>query len=446
MLPSKDKLKKAVCAAIDQQAERIVDISKHIMGRPEIGFQETKTAAYVQQQFENMGLTCRAGLARTGVKTRMKGHKSELTFGILGELDALLVPDSPVADPVTHAAHACGHNAQIASMLGAGLGLQSVMSHLDGDVVLFAVPAEECITVEERLDLRARGEIEFIVGKPELIRLGEFDDIDMITITHTPTGRDESHASVGDTHNGALIKRVRFLGRSAHAGTFAHQGVNALKAANIALISIDAMRERFREADIVRISPIITKGGDGTSTVPSDVRVEAMIRARTVEAMREVNTIVDRCLRAGALAVGAEVHIETVCGYLPNNPDPNLIRLQYDACAAVVGKENMGKAAHQAGSTDVGDVGYLMPVVHPRSGGTKSQPHAPDYYVRDHRLAAVNPAKSMAMLAIDLLYAGASEGKRVRAEAGEKFSRQAYLDLRRSFDTQVRYGSDGLPV
>ena len=97
-------------------------------------------------------------------------------------------------------------------------------------------------------------------------------------------------------------------------------------------------------------------------------------------------------------------------------------------------------------STDVGDVGFLMPVVHPRCGGTKSQPHAADYYVRDHVLAAVNPAKSMAMLAVDLLYDGASEGKRVRAEAGQKLSRNEYLDLRRSFDTQVRYGADGLKI
>jgi amidohydrolase len=446
MTATREELKRRVCAAIDASAERIIEFSTHILRHPEIGFRETATAAYVQEQFQRMGLQSRSGLALTGVKAHMSGRHRELTVGILGELDALLVPDSPVADPVTHAAHACGHNAQIASMLGAGLGLQAVMDELDGDVVLFAVPAEECITVEERLELRNQGALEFIVGKPELIRLGEFDDIDMITITHTPTGRDNSHASVGDTHNGALIKRVRFIGKAAHAGTYAHQGVNALKAATIALIGIDAMRERFRDQDVVRVSPIITKGGDGTSTVPSDVRVETMIRARTVEGMREVNTIVDRCLRAGALAAGAEVHIETVCGYLPNTPDPSLVALQYAACAEVVGEQNMGKSGHQAGSTDVGDVGFIMPVVHPRSGGTMSQPHASDYYVRDHTLAAVNPAKSMAMLAVDLLYDGAREGKRVRAQAGPKLSRDDYLALRRSFDTSVKFGADGLPA
>lgn len=106
----------------------------------------------------------------------------------------------------------------------------------------------------------------------------------------------------------------------------------------------------------------------------------------------------------------------------------------------------MGKAAHQAGCTDVGDLGFIMPTVHPRSGGTESKPHAADYLVRDHTLAAVNPAKSMAMLAINLLYDGAREGKRVLTEAGAKLSRDEYLELRRSFDTSVRFGADGLPA
>lgn len=224
---TKQELKARVCAEIDRQAERIIGISKHILEHPEIGFCETKTASYVADQFSEMGLQYRSGLALTGVKARMKGRRHALTVGILGEMDSLLVPDSPVANPETGAAHCCGHNAQVASMIGAGLGLRAVMDELDGDVVLFAVPAEECITVEERLARRARGELEFILGKSELIRLGEFDDIDMITITHTPSGADDSLASVGDSHNGSLIKRIRFIGRAAHAGSAPHLGVNA---------------------------------------------------------------------------------------------------------------------------------------------------------------------------------------------------------------------------
>ncbi len=443
---TKDELKALVCAEINRQSDRIVEISKHVLQHPEIGFCETETAAYVADQFADMGLQYRSGLALTGVKSRMKGRKSALTVGILGEMDSLLVPESPVADSTTGAAHCCGHNAQVASMIGAGLGLRAVMDHLDGDVVLFAVPAEECITVEGRLARRARGELEFILGKPELIRLGEFDDIDMITITHTPHGADDSLASIGDSHNGSLIKRIRFIGRAAHAGSAPHLGINALKAATIALHAIDAQRERFREEDVIRISPIITKGGDGTSSVPADVRIETMIRARTVEGMRQASAVVDRCLRAGALAVGAQLEVETVGGYLPNTPDPNLTALQFEELAAVVGRDRVGPGRHQAGSTDVGDVGFLMPAVHPRSGGTEGRPHQPGYYVRDHVLAAVNPAKSMAMLAVELLYDGAAEGKRVQAAAGPKMTRDEYVALRRSFDSVARFSENGEAV
>lgn len=437
MARSKSELKALVQEEIDRRADDIVRVSAAIQAHPETGFFEHRTADVVAGEFREMGLSVETQLARTGVKATMRGHSDGPTVGILGELDSLIVPDSPVADPVTGAAHCCGHNAQVASMIGAGLGLQPVMEHLAGNVALLAVPAEECIQVEERLGLKEQGEVEFIVGKPELIRLGVFDDIDMVTITHTTHGQDDSLASVGDTHNGSLIKRIRFTGVTAHAGSFVSRGVNALKAATLALQAIDAQRERFPEADLVRISPIITKGGDGTSSVPADVRIETMVRARTVEAMRQASDLVDRCMRAGALAIGATVEIETVSGYMPNNPDARLVELQYANCAAVVGEEAMGPGKHQTGSTDVGDLSMLMPVVHPRAGGTVGTPHSRDYYVRDHTLAAVNPAKSMAMLVIDLLYDGASEAKSVLANSEPKIDRETYLAIRRSFDQRV---------
>jgi metal-dependent amidase/aminoacylase/carboxypeptidase family protein len=73
------------------------------------------------------------------------------------------------------------------------------------------------------------------VGKAELIRLGEFDDVDIALITHTNARAEDGLASVGDTHNGCVVKFMRFLGRGAHAGGAPHLGINALKAAEIAL-------------------------------------------------------------------------------------------------------------------------------------------------------------------------------------------------------------------
>jgi metal-dependent amidase/aminoacylase/carboxypeptidase family protein len=151
------EVKARLCAQIDRRKDEIVAISDHIMRRPEPGYREVRTAEFVAGWFRRMGLECREGLGLTGVKARLRGRSRGPTVAVLGELDSLIVGEHPLADPTTHAAHACGHNAQVASMIGAGLGLQAVMDELDGDVVLFAVPAEEYIEVEWRLGLREQG-------------------------------------------------------------------------------------------------------------------------------------------------------------------------------------------------------------------------------------------------------------------------------------------------
>ena len=109
------------------------------------------------------------------------------TFALLGELDALVVAGHPVADPQTGAAHACGHNAQMAGLLGAAMGLLDARAfeHLAGRVVFFAVPAEEYGDVEWRVQQARAGRLEFLGGKPELLRLGHFDDVDLAMMIHT---------------------------------------------------------------------------------------------------------------------------------------------------------------------------------------------------------------------------------------------------------------------
>jgi metal-dependent amidase/aminoacylase/carboxypeptidase family protein len=324
-------------------------------------------------------------------------------------------------------------------MIGAGMGLQAVMDELDGDVVLFAVPAEEYIEVEWRLGLREQGKIEFLVGKAELIRLGEFGDVDMAIITHTNARAEDALASVGDTHNGCVVKFMRFIGRGAHAGSAPHLGINALKAAQIALHAIDANRETFRDDDTIRVHPIVTRGGEAVSAVPADVRLETFVRGKTVEAIADAARKVDRSLRAGAQAMGARVEITTLPGYLPQQMDPNLVALARANCIAVVGEANMGRPRHSTGSTDVGDLGFIMPEVHPRAGGVRGTIHGADYVVVDHVLAAVNPAKAMAMTVVDLLSDGAREARRVKAEAGPKLSREEYLGLVRRFGSFEEY-------
>jgi metal-dependent amidase/aminoacylase/carboxypeptidase family protein len=122
-MSSKDELKRAACEAIDRRADAIIDLGETILRNPKTGFNESKTAALVAQRMTALGLAPQTGLALTGVKGRLAGGKPGPRLAFIGELDSLRTSEHPLADPVTGAAHSCGHNAQIAGMLGAAIGL-----------------------------------------------------------------------------------------------------------------------------------------------------------------------------------------------------------------------------------------------------------------------------------------------------------------------------------
>src|SRR5690242_15503232 len=121
---TRDELKRKVFAAIDRRAEEIIGIGERIRKEPEMGFKEVKTARLVQETLGRLGMAPQSGLAMTGVRGEARGRAGDgPTFALIGELDGLRVTGHPEADARTGAAHACGHNAQVAGMLGAAMGL-----------------------------------------------------------------------------------------------------------------------------------------------------------------------------------------------------------------------------------------------------------------------------------------------------------------------------------
>jgi amidohydrolase len=425
-------LKSAVNEAIDRRGEELARIADDIYHHPELGFKERRTAGIVSAFFERLGLPHRDGLALTGVKARLEGGRGGPTVAVLGELDSLGVREHPAADPETGAAHACGHNAQIAMLLGVAAGLidAGVAPHLAGSVAFMAVPAEEYVEIEYREGLARQGKIEFLGGKPELIRLGEFDDVDVAMMTHTSSNKEDGLLGLSESSNGCIVKLIRYTGKAAHAGGAPHRGINALNAATLALQAIHANRETFRDQDTVRVHPIITRGGDIVNVVPADVRMEAFVRGKTVEAIEDANRKVDRALKAGALAVGAQVTIQTLPGYLPLRNDPALSDLFAGNAEAQVGKENVKRIGHRTGSTDMGDVTHIMPGVHPYAGGAEGTGHGADYRIADPAQAILNPAKAMAATALDLLAGGAAQS--VLAQAKPRFAKEEYLAFQRA--------------
>ncbi len=440
-MPSKTDLKRRAFQEIDARADEIVNLAKTILKNPEPGFREAKTSKLVAGKLAELGAPFRAGLALTGIRSEFIGGSAGPALAILGELDSLIVNQHPFADPETGAAHACGHHCQIGMMFGAMLGLiqSDVLDALSGRLVFIAVPAEEYIEIEYRDSLRREGKIEFLGGKPELVKLGEFDDVDMAMMVHTTSNREEKSLCISGTNNGTLAKRVRFIGKGAHAGGAPHLGVNALNAATLALSAIHFNRETFRDEDTVRVHPIITKGGEAVSAVPADVRMETFVRGRSLDAIMDANAKVDRALKAGAMAVGAGVAIQTIPGYLPLNQDKRMAEVFESNSVDLVGKDNVGYVSHRTGSTDMGDISHLMPAIHPYVGGAAGIGHGADYVVEDYDLAVVTAAKALAGTAIDLLADGAAAASSIISGHRPEMARDEYLKFMRELASEETF-------
>ena len=432
-----EEIKKLACETIEKNKKHIIGVAQQILANPEAGFREVKTAQLVAQNFEDLGIPYQGGLALTGLKGRIPGGAGPgPTVAVIGELDSLVVTEHPHADPNSGAAHACGHHCQIGMMLGATMGLMTpdVLSQLSGQIVPFAVPAEEFIEVEQRLEMRENGQVEFLGGKQELIRLGEFDDVDIAMMCHTASDMGERKFAMGGTSNGHVVKFVRYTGIGAHAGSLPHRGVNALNAASFAIQAINSLRETHKSDDTVRIHGIMTRGGAAVSAVPSDVRLEWRVRSATPSAVVENSTAVDRCFRAGALAVGAKVEITTIPGYLPMRHDTKLQDIFRRTATDLIGEHAtlvMPARRNRGGSTDMGDLSHIMPSCHPYTAGAVGPGHSSEYLITDYESAVINPAKIMAMVTIDLLADGAKQAKAVKANHRPLLNKQSYVKFQR---------------
>jgi len=440
-MPTLDDVKRAVCEAIDRQSEKIVTVGETIRKSPELGFKEFKTSRLVEETMREIGLQPKGGLAITGVRGEARGKTDGPTFALLGELDGLVVAGHPVADPQTGAAHACGHNAQVAGMLGAAMGLvgAKAFEHLAGRVVFFAVPAEEYGDVAWRVEQARAGKLEFLGGKPELLRLGHFDDVDMAMMIHLTPQREYRKAGVAASNNGCIVKTVRYIGRASHAGGAPHLGINALYAAQIGLAAINAIRETFRDEDSIRVHPIITHGGSQVNVIPGDVRIETYVRGKSVEAILDANVRVDRALKAGALALGAQVEIETLPGYLPLFNHEGMSKYFVANASSQLGADNVTQMGHRSGSTDMGDISHVMPTLHPYISGASGSGHGADYKITDPKLAYVENAKQLALMAVDMLWDGAKTAKGIIAEFKPRLTKEAYLSFQRGINKTELY-------
>ena len=421
--------------AIDSATRDLITDAKTVYSIPELGFNEHKTAAYVQQRLQSLGFVVETGIAITGMKAVLQGAKPGPTIAVIAELDGVMVPTHPGADTETGVAHACGHHAQIGSMLGVATALSApeLRNSLAGNVVFILAPAEEFIDIQNRLALKASGDLEFLSGKQEMIRLGTFDDVDMAMMVHTSAGNGSALLSVGGTSNAHVSHQVKYIGRSAHAAATDY-GINALQASMLANTAINTQRETFRESDVVRVHGIISNGGASVNAVPAEVIYEGRVRAKSLEALEPIAEKIIRCYRAGALAMGASVEVQSIAGYHGLIQDPTMQKLFIENAELILGRDSIsvvGSTQTHGGSTDMGDLSMIMPVIHPYANSASGVGHGHDYLIDDYDLAVVAPAKVMATTILDLLANDAQAARQALAKNRPTMTAEQYVSVQR---------------
>lgn len=430
-----DRIEEKILSIIDAHAEELTALAEDLFVNAEQGYHEFRTSKIVSDYLKNLGLETKEGLAITGLRAAI-GKGEGPNVALIGELDGIRCPAHPQAVAGTGMSHACGHNDQIVCMLGAALALSDpeVAAALDGTATIFAVPAEEYQPDEVIKPLREAHDIRCAGGKCELIRRGEFDDIDMSITTHTiMAGRDGSDIDLmlgNSACTGFIGKTINMKGVAAHAAAAPHVGRNALNAASLGMSALGMVRETFQEKDCVRVHPYFPKAGSVINVVPDDVVVATMVRANNFPAIQETSDKVDNCFKGAAMAIGCGIEIQDSLGYMPC-PERQPEQVMWDAAALLGDDINVvpiPTGLCNTASTDVGDLFAIMPVLNFTFGGSVGDLHTVDYKVTKPYTAHVLPAKMMALLAYRLLKDGAAEAKKVMADYQPPYTLDAYKE------------------
>jgi len=414
-------------AAVEKYRYLIFDTQNYIWSNPETGYKEYKTSKYMEDAFRKLGYDLVLAKDLTGFYTVLDTGKPGPEVLVLGELDSLICTNHPDADPETGAVHCCGHSAQCAALVGLAAALKEpdILDGLSGRIRLCAVPAEELIEIEYRSSLIKKGRIKYMGGKTEFLHRGYFDGVDIAFMIHTSVSQGFI-ASLGSV--GCMAKRVVYKGVSAHAGSSPWNGCNALYAATQGLSAINAIRETFQEKDIIRVHPIITKGGGAVNAIPDEIVIESYVRGENLKGMKESNRKVNRALCGAALSMGANIDIQDTPGYGPLKNSSDMIALFTDAASYFPEIPYIKSNEIGSGSTDMGDLSCIMPVIHPFAGGAAGTSHGADYFIKDPEMACVNSAKIQLIMLTLLLQNDAERAKQIVKDFVPPFaSKEEYL-------------------
>lgn len=373
--------KELVIQSVEEQFDGLRTLSDQIWSFEEIAFQETKSAAALISYAENQGFKITKNIGDIPTAFTAEYGSGKPVIGILGEFDALpglSQKTVPHKDPLNEggAGHGCGHNLFGVASLGAATAIKELIEagELKGTIRFYGTPAEEKF-----------------FGKLWMIRAGVFDDVDVVMDWH-PSGETKAGVQTGL----ALVDfLVEYYGQAAHAAGDPWNGRDASDALELYATGINYYREHVKPT--VRIHYDIQNAGEVVNVVPDYSRIWTRVRDGKRDGMVEVWKQVERIAEGAAMMANVDFKITLISGVhevLVNRTGAEALQKNLERLGPIsyteeeqefakkiqeaTGKEQVGIESiispleetakfPMGGSTDVGDVSYVVPVIRLRA-------------------------------------------------------------------------------
>ncbi len=323
--------KSAARQAVDHNRQALLALSHAVHDAPELAFAEHSASRSTAQLLTDNGFEVQFGTDKLATAFVARFGTGTLNIGICAEYDAL-----------PSIGHACGHNIIAAAAVGAGLALRQVADDLDLTVTVLGTPAEE-----------GGG------GKVLMLQDKMFDGLNAAMMVHAAPIERDAMATLAVSQ-----VEVTYTGKAAHAAASPQAGVNAASALALAQAGIGMLREHILDTD--RVHGIVTKGGDAPNIVPAEARGTWFIRSRTNAELEQLVPKMFDVFKGAALMMGCSVEIRTTApSYAEVRTDEAMAAL-WRANAEALGRTSLPvQPGDGAASTDMGNVSYAMPTIHP---------------------------------------------------------------------------------
>ena len=297
-------------ARLARHLPQITAIRRDIHAHPELGFEETRTAALVADKLRELGIEVTEGVGRLGVVGTLRGRRQgQGAIALRADMDALALTErTGLPYESTHAGrmHACGHDGHTAMLLGAAQILAEAPDFA-GTVHFIFQPAEE-----------GRG------GAEAMLQDGLFDRFpaDAVYGMHNMPGIPVGAFA---TRPGPLMAasgrwKVTFRGTGGHGGNAPHLASDITVALAIfiqALQTIVARNVAATDSAVVSVGHIAGGAVEALNVMPSELLVGGTMRAFTPPMQALVERRITELAEQSAAMVGGSAEVTTWWNTVP---------------------------------------------------------------------------------------------------------------------------------